>query len=178
MTDIQDLLVEWKKATDDLKYGVQRVFHDVFVLAAAGETTLIYGRDYRDSNPCLVNTVGTMLTVGGGSGIPSLHFGRVVELFDAINRELHTMDVNPRHGYVDPLGASIFLNHFAPLKMMPEPDAIDPATMAYTEPSDEYMAARMVELFTDQPCSKTDMAINNPESFGVLEITRNAGNES
>lgn len=156
MNNLTNLLNSWEKATADAKYGVQRVFHDVFTLAAESKTTLIYGADYRDGKPCLVNTVGTMLTTGGGLGIPSNHFGEIVSLFDQINRELENQSVNTNPGYVSPLAAEIFLRHFAPLKDAPTTTnevPVAPSNLPYIEPSDEEMASAVANMFMiDAPC--------------------------
>lgn len=157
MNNLDELYVKWTQATAALPWGVQRVFHDVFDLAQQGKTTLIYGSDYRDGKPCLVNTVGSMLKVGGGHGIPTQHFGEVVSLFDQINRVLQNVDVNTTPGYVSPLAADILLHHFAPLKEKPAdtntPKATSGAHERYIEPTDEEIARDLVNMFlTDAPC--------------------------
>lgn len=149
---LEALLNRWKDQTDSLPWGVQRVFHDVFVLASEEKTTLTYGADYgTDGSPCLVNTVGTMLraTRGkAGRGLPSQHFGDIVHLFDSINRELQVSGVNDHPSHVSPLAAEVFLRNFAPLKEKPE---VTEETPDYVEPTDEDMAKALVSLFTDEP---------------------------
>lgn len=156
MNDFNTLTLAWTKATAKAKYGVQRVFHDVFTLASEGKTTLIYGSDYRDGKPCLVNTVGTMLTTGGGLGVPSTNFKEIVSLFDQINRVLEVKGVNDQPGYVSPLAADVFLRYFAPLKDGPVPVENEPITTndtIYIEPSDEEMAQAIADMFmVDAPC--------------------------
>lgn len=155
MNDFNTLTLAWTEATAKAKYGVQRVFHDVFTLASEGKTTLIYGSDYRDGKPCLVNTVGTMLTTGGGLGVPSANFGEIVSLFDQINRVLETKGVNDQAGYVSPLAADVFLRYFAPLKDEPEVPTtkVDSNNIPYVEPSDEEMAQAIADMFmVDAPC--------------------------
>lgn len=113
------LWAEWEVATANLKWGVQRAFHDVFTAVRDNDTTLIYGSDYMSGFPCLVNSVGQMLQVGGGNGVPSANFGQVVGLFDQINRELYKEKVNTEYGHVSPLAAEFFIHNFAPLKEIP-----------------------------------------------------------
>lgn len=152
MTEMTTLLNQWTAATGDLKYGVQRVFHDVFSLAAEGKTHLIYGADYYNGMPCLVNTVGGMLSTGGGEGIPSEYFGEVVRLFDEINREFERTGINTESHRVSETAAETLLRNFAPLKDVPpapmhfNPDAT--VNEQYIEPSDDAMAAAMVAIFT------------------------------
>jgi hypothetical protein len=177
MNELDDLLTQWTAATADLKFGVQRVFHDTFVLAAEGKTTLIHGADYRDGNPCLVNTVGTMLTTGGGSGIPSAHFGEVVSLFDRINSEFDNNGVNTDHGHVSSLAAEIFVRHFAPLKEAPEPKttlAEDVAKQQYHEPTDEDMAHDMVMLMRGDlpPCGEVNYTTEKSSEFDGAAVVK------
>lgn len=133
----QALCLKWNDATAKLAWGVQRAFHSVFELASEGKTHLVYGADYRNNNPCLVNSVGTMLTVGGGNGIPSAHFGEVVRTFDELNRILETKGVNTQPGLVSPLAADVFLQHFAPFKADPN---LKVAEAAEYESHVEYIA--------------------------------------
>jgi hypothetical protein len=154
MSDMPELLTRWAGATGELKYGVQRVFHDVFVLAAEGKTHLIYGADYYQGMPCLVNTVGGMLTTGGGEGIPSAHFGQVVGLFDDINREFERLGINTEPNRVSEVAAETLLRNFAELKPLPPEPGIVDAKMSgpiLPETSDEEMAEAMVSLFTSEP---------------------------
>lgn len=160
---MDNLWTNWNKATTDIPWGVQKVFHDVFTLAEQAKTTLIYGSDYRDGSPCLVNTVGVMLKATGGeggSGLPMSHFGTIVSLFDRINEELYTRGVNDRSGYVSPLAAELFLYHFGELKDKPVETAVNEAMApeafangVYVEPSDEDLARDMIEAFMKEaPC--------------------------
>lgn len=153
MTDLDTLLTNWNTATANLSWGVQRVFRNVFELAAAGKTHLVFGRDYSDGSPCLVNSVGTMLTVGGGNGVPMAHFPDIVSLFDSINRELQKRDVNEDGNLVSPLAADVFLHHFAPLKDEPlNRGGHSKVTHdAYVEMTDEQIAKDLVEMFQQAP---------------------------
>jgi hypothetical protein len=176
MNDLSTMLEGWTDVTGALKPGVQRVFKDTFDLAAAGETTLIYGADYRDGSPCLVNTVGTMLTNGGGQGVPSAHFGEIVSLFDRINRELESSGVNERHGYVSPLAAEVFVRNFAPLKDMPVKPIQDQNvsnTLPYYEPTDEEMAQDMVSLLRGDtpPCGEVNY-VSDRESMDFMAVVK------
>lgn len=157
--ELSNHLTAWSKATANLKYGVQRVFHDVFVLASEGKTHLVYGSDYNGGFPCLVNTVGSMLTTGGGHGVPSSNFAEVVREFDSINRILKTEGVNTEVGKVSPMAAEIFLQYFAPIKEKPIEDAVNEATkneafaqnIPYREPSDDDLARDLIEAFMTEP---------------------------
>lgn len=158
MKDLSSLLNDWTNATGNLKPGVQRVFHDTFEGARDHNTHLVYGADYNDGYPCLVNTVGTMLSTGGGRGIPATYFGEIVSLFDRINRELEHSGVNDNPGFVSPLAAEIFLKHFAPLKEMPTPseETLKQVDMPYYEPTDLEMAQDLVSLMRGDtpPCGE------------------------
>lgn len=151
---LQSLTAQWKVATGKLSWGVQKVFHDVFVLASEGKTTLAYGADYNsDGAPCLVNTVGVMLKATGGKGdygLPAQHFGEIVSLFDQINDELFNRQVNTQYKVVSPMAAEVFLYHFADLKEKPEPGSEIPEG-TYVEPTDEAMAEALVNLFQHGP---------------------------
>lgn len=173
MTNLDTLLPKWEQATANLKWGHQRVFHDVFTLAANGQTHLIYGSDYRGNYPCLVNTVGTMLTVGGGQGIPSANFPEIVSLFDRINLVLADKGVNTEPGMVSPLAAEVFLHHFAPLKDAPESSEIAERTpdTPYVEPTDEEMAASIAQMFTMEAPAEITLDENDFTNFSLEAIT-------
>ncbi len=151
--DLDTLYTKWHQATGDLKWGVQEVFKDVLKAAQDEQTTLVYGADYREGGACLVNTVGVMLTTGGGNGVPMAHFGEVVSLFDKINATLATKGVNTQPGIVSPLAADILLMHFAPQKPRPEVDEKAPKitvpTGKYKEPTDEEMAHEIANMFVN-----------------------------
>lgn len=150
------ILDSWTEATGNLPWGVHKVFHDVLSLAAEGKTTLIYGQDYRDSYPCLVNSVGAMLKVGGGQGVPTAHFEEVVSIFDEFNRHMFKHGFNTRVGYVSEFSAGQLVKYFAPESASEKPDlttSID--SLSYYEPKDEDLAREMVELFT-MPCAPVD----------------------
>lgn len=156
MNDLDTLYGQWEEATARLPWGTQRAFRSVFEAVRDNGTTLIYGRDYLNNFPCLVNTVGVMLTTSGGVGVPSRNFADVVSLFDRINRVLEQSNVNDKPGYVSELAADIFLHHFAPLKDEPEPseneEALQHVTQTdYVEPSDEDLAAALEEMFLTEP---------------------------
>lgn len=150
----------WTKATGDLKWGVQRVFIETLKAVEAEQTTLAYGADYKNGNPCLVNAVATMLNAANGMGgpsIPSTHFGAVVSQFDRLNSAFCEHGINSTPGVVSPLAAEILLKHFGPLK---EPklneqvnDAMSNETFAnaiYVEPSDEDMARDFLTALSDK----------------------------
>jgi hypothetical protein len=173
---------QWTEATAALDWGVQRVFHDTFKLVADGKTHLVWGADYRDGKPCLVNAVATMLssTSGkGGTGLPSAHFGQVVSLFDAINRDLQRQGVNDDSGYVSPFAAEILLQHFAPLKPVPEGENLTQAVNEaganaelaegiYVEPSDEDFARDLLNGMKAPSPELIESNIDDP----VVEFTR------
>lgn len=163
--DLDYLYYEWNQATAELPWGVQRAFHSVFEAARDNGTTLVYASDYSGGFPCLVNSVGTMLTAGGGHGIPSSNFGRVVSAFDKINRLLAEAGVNTEPGRVSPLAADIFLTHFAPLKDQPEmvaevvvPDALGIGNGAGAALySDEELEQALNDMFkVDPPVEVSD----------------------
>lgn len=169
MNNLDNLYPQWKDAISALPWGVAKAFKNVFELAAEGKTHLVYGSDYRDNSPCLVNTVGVMLQATGGSGghgLPSKHFGDVVHLFDSINRELANADVNVSDGLVSPLAADIFLRHFPDIDALKDEAARNyeesrqeaikrGEEVQYVEPTDEEMASAIASLFTDTEPSTT-----------------------
>lgn len=162
--NLDTLFTSWTKATANLKYGVQRVFHDTLSLAAEGKTTLIYGADYRNGSPCLVNTVGSMLTVGGGSGIPTANFREVVSLFDQINVELFSRMVNTTLGTVSENAADVLVYHFAPLKEVPEtPAVVGEVDGTYYEPTDEEVAESITLLFQACESSPVEIALDDED---------------
>lgn len=146
----------WEKATGELDWGAQKVIHDALVLVSEGKVTnMVYGADYANGGACLVNTVGQMLAVGGGSGIPSQHFGDMVREFDLLNRLLFDKGVNTKAGKLSPYAAEILVYHFGELK--PEPEhtnkQMEPEAMPgpiIPEVSDEELAASWTAaMFTD-----------------------------
>ena len=156
-TDLDNLYEKWTAATGNLPWGTQHAFHTVLKAAQDGETTLVYGADYGLNGACLVNTVGVMLTTGGGHGVPSANFGEVVSLFDQINSALYMANCNDKAGIVSPLSADILLTHYAPLKEQPDfgPIAEDELDATYKEPTDAAMAEALAELFTNTPAAAT-----------------------
>ena len=164
MTDFDELKEQWQIATAKLPWGVQRVFRDVFALAAEQKTPtpLVWGRDYGDGGACLVNQGAQFLSLiagEGGYGKPSQAFGEVVGLFDKINAEFLKADVNVNQT-VSPLAADIFLNWFAPLRDRPVDHAVTEsiAPEAFSvgiipERSDEDMARALMEFLTSAPAA-------------------------
>lgn len=116
MTDID--FGPWTKATSELDWGAQAVIHDALVLASEGKSSIVYGADYSNGGACLVNTVGQMLHVGGGNGIPSRHFGAMVSEFDRLNREFRNRGINTNER-MSPMAAEVLLYHFGELKGQP-----------------------------------------------------------
>lgn len=158
----------WTKATGDLLPGQQRVFLDVLNLVSEGKAHLVWGADYRDGKPCLVNAVGQMLSTGGGLGIPTAQFGGVVGEFDRLNGEMLKEGVN-KDGYVSPLAADFLIRNFGEVKEMitedvPTPDGVNVAQPVYVEPSDEqfmadWLAAMQVpgpEALADDPSPEAE----------------------
>src|SRR6478735_9796767 len=119
MSQIDHLLKQWNLATSEARWGVQKVFHNVLTLAAEEKTTLIYGADYRNGSPCLVNSVGALLTVGGGQGIPMQHFGEIVSLYDEINQYFENIKINTDPGTMSPIVAEVLVKNFAPFDEEP-----------------------------------------------------------
>lgn len=158
---MKELLAQWKNATSKLPWGAQQVFHETLTAVKDGQVSLVYGQDYNDKgNPCLVNAAASMLTVGGGVGIPSTNFGSLVSCFDTINRELVRSGSNTGDGIVSPLAAEILLHNFAPIKEKPIETATDEAMQneafaehAYSEPTDADLTRNWLNaLNTDAAC--------------------------
>lgn len=162
MIDFDTLKEQWQIATGNLPWGVQRVFRDVFVLAADGKTPtpLVWGRDYGDGGACLVNQGAQFLNLingEGGHGKPMAAFSEVVSLFDRINAAFLEADINVDKT-VSPLAADIFVQWFAPLRPRPVGDSVDEATAPETfaigiipEKSDEDLARALMEMLTTPP---------------------------
>jgi hypothetical protein len=160
--DLDTLHVQWTEATARLNYGEQRVFKDVLALVAEEKkTNLVWGSDYGDSgqSACLVNAAGSMLSKGDGSGVPMQQFGEVVGLYDKLNREYLTRDINTSQ-HVSPLAAEILLHHFAPLKEAPMETIAKESHFAadqdYVEPTDEEMLGDLLRLL-----SEDDLPVGN-----------------
>lgn len=158
------LLTQWTGATAELSWGVAKVFRDALTLVADEKVTLVYGADYLNGRPCLVNSVGQMLQTGGGRGIPSHQFGPVVSLFDQINGALEIDGVNTTDRTVSPLAAEILLRHFAPEKEQTMESKVQQAMSAeafgqnvYTEPTDEDVARDWLNsLQAKQECEEAN----------------------
>lgn len=139
----------WTEATANLSWGAQNVIHTALELAKDGQVKIVYGADYYDGSACLVNTVGQMLEVGGGSGIPMHHFSSLVGEFDRLNAEFARQGVNTDFRTMSPLAAEILLQNFGPLKDQPVAEPIaEPTTQELPghreiipEVSDEEFAA-------------------------------------
>jgi len=139
----------WTEATTNLNWGAQNVIHTALELAADGQVTIVYGADYYEGNACLVNTVGQMLEVGGGSGIPSQHFNDLVRNFDQLNGQLREQGVNTDYRNMSPLAAEILLQNFGELK--PQPEITEPA-----EPTDKVILPGHREIIPE--ASDEDLA--------------------
>jgi hypothetical protein len=144
----------WTTATAELLPGQQAVFLDVLNLVASGDVHLVYGADYRDGKPCLVNAVGQMLTTSGGNGIPMQQFREVVTCFDSLNAEMLEAGINDS-GYVSGLAAEFLIRNFGEVKPMDlTPQYTDEQIangqpyrdkIAYVEPSDEQFLTSWLE---------------------------------
>lgn len=135
----------WTEATANLSWGAQNVIHTALELAKDGQVKIVYGADYYDGSACLVNTVGQMLEVGGGSGIPMHHFGAMVGEFDRLNAEFARQGVNSDWRTMSPLAAEILLQHFGPLKDQP--------------------VATEICQYTNTPINKCLCTIHDPEGY-------------
>ncbi len=161
----------WTEATANLSWGAQNAMYTSLELAAEGKIDLVYGSDYVDGKPCLVNSVGQMLEVGGGQGIPSANFSQVVGQFDSINRALELNDngkVNEGNQYVSPLAAEILVQNFGPLKAKPVIDDHTPDIVR-----DEIIAERSDEEFTSswlQAISTDNAPVET--SYGVTPLAK------
>lgn len=173
-----ELLSKWSTATGNLKWGVQRVFLETLHAVKDNDTHLVWGADYRDGKPCLVNAVASMLTTSGGHGIPMAKFNEVVSLFDTINQELRKDGVNT-DGYVSPLAAEILIRNFGELKPEPAPETLVEMShgAVYVEPTDEELAQDWLNSMTAPgPEALTEMAKDNPVAqFAKDYIERTAG---
>jgi hypothetical protein len=135
----------WTAATGNLEWGAQNVIHTALELAAEGKSSIVYGADYSDGGACLVNTVGQMLAVGGGSGIPSTHFGAMVREFDRLNHEFESRRINTDHKRMSPIVAEILLANFGALK--DEPENINVLTS--NDSDEDFAAAWAAAVSTD-----------------------------
>jgi hypothetical protein len=110
---------------------------DVLNLVSEGKTHLVWGADYRDGKPCLVNAVGQMLSTSGGHGIPMLAFRDVVSEFDRLNGLMFEAGIN-KDGYVSPLAADFLIRNFGEVKpMVVEEVTAEVKETPYVEPSDK-----------------------------------------
>jgi len=178
--ELDQLLSDWTDATGNLQWGVQRAFYAVFEAVRDQDTKLVYGADYLKGFPCLVNSVGTMLSTGGGHGVPSSNYGTVVMLFDRINRILRDQEVNVEHGLVSPLAADVFIQHFAPLKDIPVvPSHTDTSEtvnpwISTEETSDVVIEQALNEMFlTPAPVEPDWIASNVTSSQETAQDTAN-----
>lgn len=153
----------WAKATGELSWGAQNVIHTALELAAEGKSNIVYGADYDGSGACLVNTVGQMLAVGGGSGIPSKHFGDMVSEFDRLNREFANRGINTETRRMSPMAAEILLHHFGELKPEPpmtnkqmEPNA-KPGYEIYAEVDDAQLAEEWTMAVSQDAVSEDEI---------------------
>lgn len=143
-------LKDWNTATANLPWGVQRVFLSTLESVKDEQIHLVWGKDYRDGKPCLVNAVASMLTTGGGHGIPMDKFRDVVTAFDSLNSQLRKQGVNT-DGYVSSLAAEILIRNFGELKPEPEVDTSTVGELsngAYIESTDEEMAQDFLNAMT------------------------------
>ena len=144
----------WTQATGDLLPGQQAVFLDVLNLVAEGKTHLVWGADYRDGKPCLVNAVGQMLTTGGGNSIPMQYFGNVVRQFDTLNSLMHDLGIN-EDGYVSPLAAEFLIRNFGEVKPIVRTEvaeSVTPEGQPYIEPTDaEFMQSWLSAMAAPAP---------------------------
>lgn len=144
---------KWTAATGELKPGEQAVFLDVLNLVSEGKAHLVWGSDYRDGKPCLVNAVGQMLATGGGHNIPMQQFTEVVRAFDALNSQMHDEGVN-ENGYVSPLAADFLIRNFGKVKpLVVNSDVpVEAETKPYVEPTDaEFMASWLSAMAAPAP---------------------------
>lgn len=172
---MSDSIKAWTQATSEIPWGVQRTLVDTLTLVGEEKIQLVHGADYRNGKPCLINAVAQMTTVGGGQGIPSANFGRLVGCFDRLNAQFVESKVNANDGYVSPLAAEILLKNFGPLKARTE-NKVDDATLKdlirkqaetavmdapYSEPTD----AEMMSAWQDAISKPTTQAPELNEEF-------------
>lgn len=177
----KNLLLEWNAATANLPWGVQAVLHNAVELVAEDKITLVHSADYSNGSPCLINSVGQMLTVGGGQGIPSASFGPIVRLWDTINREFTSQNVNKDDHLVSPLAGEILLQHFADLKEKPIEAAVNEAMATesfanniYVEPKDEDVMREWVNSLEHdavcEPALQEQAPTNENETVSVKRL--------
>lgn len=155
----------WNKATGDLLPGQQAVFLDVLNLVSEGKAHLVWGADYRDGKPCLVNAVGQMLSTSGGHGIPMQQFGDVVSEFDRLNARMHEQGIN-ENGYVSPLAADILIRNFGEIKPMvvtEETEVVEPVK-PYVEPTDEQFMSAWLDAMKAPAPSEVAQGEPTPET--------------
>lgn len=144
----------WTEATGQLKPGQQAVFLDFLNLVKDGQAHLVYGADYRDGKPCLVNGVATMLAHSSVS--PMQEFPFVVSAFDNLcaRMEVEGLCEEGLKGYVSPLMAEFLIRNFGEVKAieLTEPDPVAEAESGpYIEPSDAAMEAFLSAMVAPSP---------------------------
>lgn len=131
---LESALAEWKSATTELPWGVQRVLLETLETVKDGDVHLVHGSNYRDGKPCLINAVAVMVSKNAVS--PMTFAPEVVANFDRINQYLREKGINDDSGYVSPLAAEILIRNFGALKPVPEDAPKTETGMVYIEKSD------------------------------------------
>ena len=169
-------LSDWNAATANLPWGVQDVFRSTLESVKDEQINLVYGADYANGSPCLINATAVMLgkiNGEGGSGKPSAFFGPVVSAFDNANRDIASKLLPSQHtpGLVSPIAAEILLGAFGAMKDKPIASSINEAmaneafaTGTYVEPSDDDMAREWL-LALSAPCSPPPLDENDLDGF-------------
>lgn len=115
--ELNELTARWKHETGKLPWGVQKAFKDALTLVREGKARIVYGADYKNGSPCLVNATAQMLGAidgEGGHGKPMENYGDAISLYDKINRQLFDAGINTEQKIVSPEAAYYLLSNFGP----------------------------------------------------------------
>ena len=160
----------WTTATHNLDAGPQAIFLDFLNLVSEGQAHLVYGADYRDGKPCLVNGVAQMMSHTSVS--PMSNCPQVVSAFDNMCGAMASAGLHEDAGYVSPLMADVLIQNFGDVKpiVLTEVPADTDVTKPgiYVEPSDAAMSEFMLSMTAPAPEVVADADVTTPE----VEYTR------
>jgi hypothetical protein len=161
---VTDLMSNWTAVTAELPWGVQLAFKTALQAVADGDIKMVYGADSYQGSPCLVNAVNQMIS-HEASVSPSAFAGSVVSAFDNVNCALLGKGVNTDSRYVSPFAAEILLQHFGPMKPVPEIQAPgdvstlkDGVNTPYVERNDTEMMNEWLAAQSNPVCISEDEA--------------------
>ena len=159
----------WTTATHNLTSGPQAIFLDFLNLVSEGQAHLVYGADYRDGKPCLVNGVAQMMSHSSVS--PMSNFPEVVSAFDSICCDMTAKGLHDDVGYVSPLMADCLIRNFGdvkPIEVGIDIAATPEETGVYIEPTDKAMVEFLCSMNAPSPEIVADPKATDPE----VEYTR------